>query len=819
MLFRRRLLQKLHHTLAASHLIIAAPPGYGKTVLLRQLATYRPGSYYLPLTVSDGDTAVLQSRLQPLQQPGHALLLDDIHHLDESETAVVWLAEQLTHTACRYVLAGRFLPDGLALAIAKGQAAHWDERALLFAPEESQALLAGEKSADVNWSGWHEQLEGWPLGLGLVARLPEPWQAGQRRARQQLFTYLAQELLVQLPVELHRFMRLTAVPLHFNDDLASHLLGADATPLRQTIQRRNLFLYEEGRPGWFRYHDLIRDYLLATADFDLRPYRQAVVAWFEAQANLPEAIEHALAGGLNAEAARLIGQVSHAYIYEMERYLTYRRWVEALDSQMQAQHPHLLLHLGHYLHFIEQYAEIGRAYVEHALTAATAQENRPIQLLAQLQLASFDLEDKGATDTVLAELSRLADLPDMPPKLAIRARRLQAQALSHLARFPEALAAWRQALALALRHDVTQEIWVCRRNLAVWALVPLGRFAEAAELLHGMLRHFAHEPGWRYETLQNICELHFASGDWPALTAVLDEISGLETAVETTTSANLTWTAYYRALLAVANGQFVEAESQLDLMAARSDGDPQVETCLAIARCWLYRRRGQPATAAAYAAGKLQAPAGSPYYHALLSLERDVCLWASRGWQAVATAGEIETWPYSPTRHLIGWRARADLVRLRALLAVSCWRSGDGRWRRHVAAVRYALRQYDRYTHLLTRRDSELGLQFWRVALMGGTAVAEAQAALVQIGQAEVVVDLLCYSDAAVPWAQKTIAAAPWLEEAYRTLMRAYARQGQPARALKVYQEASAALEEELGMPPSPRTNWLAHRLRQGEPI
>jgi len=71
----------------------------------------------------------------------------------------------------------------------------------------------------------------------------------------------------------------------------------------------------------------------------------------------------------------------------------------------------------------------------------------------------------------------------------------------------------------------------------------------------------------------------------------------------------------------------------------------------------------------------------------------------------------------------------------------------------------------------------------------------------------------------AIDWARRTIQAAPWLEEGYQALMRAYARQGQRVLALKAYNEAKEALKRELDVAPSPLTRWLAERLKRGEEV
>ena len=71
----------------------------------------------------------------------------------------------------------------------------------------------------------------------------------------------------------------------------------------------------------------------------------------------------------------------------------------------------------------------------------------------------------------------------------------------------------------------------------------------------------------------------------------------------------------------------------------------------------------------------------------------------------------------------------------------------------------------------------------------------------------------------AVTWADRALQEAPWMESAYQVKMRALARDGYRTQALAVYEEARAALQRELGVSPSPQTEWLAERLRRGEDI
>ncbi|WP_245860446.1 BTAD domain-containing putative transcriptional regulator [Candidatus Chloroploca asiatica] len=68
-------------------------------------------------------------------------------------------------------------------------------------------------------------------------------------------------------------------------------------------------------------------------------------------------------------------------------------------------------------------------------------------------------------------------------------------------------------------------------------------------------------------------------------------------------------------------------------------------------------------------------------------------------------------------------------------------------------------------------------------------------------------------------WLRRALRAAPWLEQAWQLLIRLYARQGQRARALQAYHEATAALHQELGVGLSALTHWLYERVERGEAI
>ena len=117
---RLELIERARAVLHERHLLVEAPAGYGKSVLLQQLVPYLPGSVYLRLTIDDDDVAVLRQRVR---SAGHdTLLLDDVHLLSAAGEAAAWLRDQLADSERKFIVAGRYLPFQPALLLAERDA-------------------------------------------------------------------------------------------------------------------------------------------------------------------------------------------------------------------------------------------------------------------------------------------------------------------------------------------------------------------------------------------------------------------------------------------------------------------------------------------------------------------------------------------------------------------------------------------------------------------------------------------------------------------------------------------------------------------------
>lgn len=780
---RPRLLRRLGAALRQGHVLIDAPPGYGKSTLLRAFALNTPHAHYLALTPVDADLAQLQTHLHAWLHRDAIILLDDMHVLNTVPETVAWLIDQLRAPLAHFALSGRQSP----LLLEPFVQARFTAGDLAFTPNETAALLSDHDRA----RDWHARTQGWPLALALIARGPIEPAAPQRPAA--LFEYLAETMLRGLPADLLRYVQRTAAPLAFSDELAAALSDETldrAVELRAEVQRRNLFLETTDQPGWFRYHDLIREFLL-TALSDAGLLFDQIVQWFEARGDREQAIEHALAGQRYDSALRLLRDVPVSFVRGQGRFHTYRRWVLSVPDDLLDQHPALLTQLGYYVFDVPGFRDEAWTHVRRALTSAERDGDHVVGLQARTRLGLFHYRT-GAYDEALATLQavlRSDRLPDGDRRYALR---LKCVVLGETNRFREARRAYLEAIALAQAAGDVEEELFNRQNLAITVLAPLGEFAEAAAHMQIALDHYANLPGLRVRGLHMLCDLHLYTGDWDALERAQDEIEALTQTVESVEAGDQTWPPFYRAVIAAGRGDLIAARVWLEeFHQMATHRTPVIEISEAWLECWLLRRERRFTEMIRCADDVLAGDNPVPFFRAQIALWRDVARWAL----AARDDSPLELHP--EVCGFIRWRARAELVFVRAWLTLEAWRQGDRRWRQHARAVLRALERPG-YARLLTRRDPDLGAEFWTVCLIEDLAVEEAITALRDIKSIETLAPVLTHGDSPVRVRAAQTLAAVGREEAMPFLIEALEREQNAS----VAQQIEAALLTLEGSPP-----------------
>jgi LuxR family maltose regulon positive regulatory protein len=340
--------------------VVSAPPGSGKTVLLRSwigqagLAARAawvpvgrderdPQRFWLSvlealrrtsagsalvreLTAApdlDGWTLVerLLKDLAPLAEPLW-LVIDDLHELGSDqarrqlELLVMRAPEEL-----RFVLSTRHdLRLGLHRLRLEGELTEIRADDLRFSLAEARELLAaaGVELAGPALGMLYERTEGWAAGLRLAALSlaghpdPERFAAEFSGSERTVAEYLMAEVLDRQGKEVRRLLLRTSVLERVNGELADLLTGGSGGErLLQDLEEANAFVVSlDVARSWFRYHHLfaglLRLELRRTEPKEVTALHELAAGWFAGHGYQAEAVRHAQSAQDWGLAARLL---------------------------------------------------------------------------------------------------------------------------------------------------------------------------------------------------------------------------------------------------------------------------------------------------------------------------------------------------------------------------------------------------------------------------------------------------------------------------------------------------------------------------------
>lgn len=395
---RDMLVVRLASGVSGRLVLVSAPAGWGKTVLLAQwrraeqdhrqfawvsldpadddpvrfwsyvvaaLRTIVPGFgggvlAALPNAGPALDAIVLPrliNELAELTEPV-VLVLDDYHELRDElvHASVAYLVQHAPRTL-QIALATRVDPPlPLARLRAAGELTEIRARDLQFDAPEAEALLNGSLAlglalADVELL--RARTEGWPAGLRLAAlslRGVEDRSAFiQAGGHREIADYL-REVLATVTPRLRDFLLCTSILERMCAPLCAAVVGDDdAAALLTEAHRSNLFLVAlDDRGHWYRYHHLLRELLQR----ELAQRDRAVVhdlharasAWHWREGNIDEAITHAIAADEIESATDMIA--AHWQQVVQGDPTVVDRWLKALGTDVVAADARLCIAKG-----------------------------------------------------------------------------------------------------------------------------------------------------------------------------------------------------------------------------------------------------------------------------------------------------------------------------------------------------------------------------------------------------------------------------------------------------------------------------------------
>ncbi|MEP7189066.1 MAG: transcriptional regulator, partial [Roseiflexaceae bacterium] len=413
--------------------LVVAPAGYGKTTLLAQwvqeLSRTSAPIGWLTLDRSERDPAMflaylirafqlitptlgadawrvlssvanlqrdwplvagaLCSDLQRQLATATFLVLDDLQQISDSAVIgqilgyIVRAAPPTLHIVIASRRAPTFAP--LPRLRAEGHLLELSQRDLHLSADEARQVLAAQNVTldDAGLALLLARTEGWALSVQLAARALAG-QSTERRAdflralegtQEQLLSYLATEVLADLPDELIDFLRLAALPERFDAVLLTEVLGRDDVGYllgrAQALGLPILPLDEHG--DLLRFHPLWREMLLRTdnrrpttddrqssADDDqpgnighrasegatLAQLHRRFGSVLEARGDLEEALGHYAAAGAADELARALRQRAWPLLQSPRRD-SVRGWLEQIPPDLRENDAELLYMWGY----------------------------------------------------------------------------------------------------------------------------------------------------------------------------------------------------------------------------------------------------------------------------------------------------------------------------------------------------------------------------------------------------------------------------------------------------------------------------------------
>jgi LuxR family transcriptional regulator, maltose regulon positive regulatory protein len=308
------------------------------------------------------------------------LVLDDLQQVSDSAVIgqmlgyIVRAAPPTLHIVVASRRAPTFAP--LARLRAEGHLLELSQRDLHLSSDEARQVLAAQDVSldEAELALLLARTEGWTLSVQLAARALAG-QSTERRtdflralegSQEQLLSYLATEVLADLPEELIEFLRLAALPERFDASLLTEVLGRDDVVYllgrAQALGLPILPLDEHG--DLLRFHPLWREMLLRTefrglrteqekSDLALSPQSSSLAllhrrfgSVLEARGDLEEALSHYAAAGARDDLARALRQRAWPLLQSPRRDIV-RGWLEQLAPDLRENDAELLYMWGY----------------------------------------------------------------------------------------------------------------------------------------------------------------------------------------------------------------------------------------------------------------------------------------------------------------------------------------------------------------------------------------------------------------------------------------------------------------------------------------
>jgi LuxR family maltose regulon positive regulatory protein len=384
---RPRLLEVLTQAETNRLILLTAPAGYGKTVLMTQYLSQskRPFLWY-QLDPFDNDpmvflnylltgirqhypdfarkalhlenlreaaanprlaATVLINNLAVAAEQGLTLVFDDYHVIQES--GIHHLIQELClhlPSGIQIILASRTNPPfNLSRLGVSGDLLVVGTNMLRFNHEEINSFLEqkGVRISEETIFRLDAKTGGWPVALHLLndSIIGVLTESGVETG--EIFSYLASEVFERQPEEIQEFLITTSVLEVMNPKICNLLLKrADSEQFFSILEKQQLFLIPlSGEEKSYRYHQLFREFLLDRLGERRSELRRQAGRLTQSMGKIDQAVEYMIAAGIDCEILVLLKEAGLQALHQ-GRWLTVDRWLTRISNEQIISEPWLV---------------------------------------------------------------------------------------------------------------------------------------------------------------------------------------------------------------------------------------------------------------------------------------------------------------------------------------------------------------------------------------------------------------------------------------------------------------------------------------------